>query len=115
MYKNEKSSLFSDNVLKIVAKESIHPNYLVCVLNSNIIFQQLKRNSKGAVQEVINTQTINRLKIPLPPLPIQEEIAVHIQSIRERAKQLEIEARAEVEQVKTEIEQMILGEVFADA
>jgi restriction endonuclease S subunit len=48
--------------------------------------------------------------IPLPPLEIQNEITAHIQNVREKAKRLEIAAKAEIEQAKTEVERMILGE-----
>ena len=51
----------------------------------------------------------------IPPLEVQEDIAAHIQSIRERAKELERDAHREVERAKAEVEQMILGEVSADA
>ncbi len=50
------------------------------------------------------------LQFSLPPLEIQQEIAAHIQAIRTRARELEDDAKAEVEQVKAEVERMILGE-----
>jgi len=48
-------------------------------------------------------------------LEVQEEIAAHIQSIRERAGELERDAHREVERDKWEVKQMILGEASADA
>ena len=54
-------------------------------------------------------------KISLPLLEVQEEIAAHIQSIRERAGELERDAHREVERDKWEVKQMILGEASADA
>lgn len=109
LYHFEKQSLISDNVLKIRAKGNINTDYLNSVLNSAIIFKQLKKNSKGAVQEVINTQTIKSLLIPLPPLAVQTEIADHIAALRARARQLSREANEIVEQAKWQVEQMILG------
>jgi restriction endonuclease S subunit len=111
LYDFEKEALISDNVLKLRAKDGISSAYLTCVLNSNIIFQQLKRNSKGAVQEVINTQTIRNLKIPLPPIEKQTEIANHISAIRFSAKQLQQQAAFELEQAKQQVEKLILGEI----
>jgi restriction endonuclease S subunit len=70
---------------------------------------------RAAGQPNINAEEYKSLLIPLPPLEIQEGIAAHIQSIRERAKELEREAQAEVECAKAEAEQIILGEVSADA
>lgn len=111
LYDNLIKALISDSIFKIQIKpDSINNIFLLCVLNSEIIFQQLKRNSRGAVQEVINTQTLKNIKIPLPPLSIQEEIATHITSIRTEAKRLELEAKEELERAKMEVERMILGE-----
>jgi len=63
----------------------------------------------SAGQQRVSVDFLKNFKIPLPPLEIQEEIAAHIQSIRQQATDLEREAKAEVERAKAEVEAMILG------
>jgi len=50
------------------------------------------------------------IKIPLPPLDIQNEIASHIQSLREEAKRLQKEAKEVLRSAKDEVEKIILGD-----
>ncbi|MBH1970578.1 restriction endonuclease [Moraxellaceae bacterium AER2_44_116] len=51
-----------------------------------------------------------RMKIPLPPIQKQNEIAEHIQAIRTQAKQLQTQAEQLLANAKAHIEQMILGQ-----
>jgi restriction endonuclease S subunit len=89
--------------------ELINPHYLSAFLNSSLTNFQAQRAVKGVGVPDWHLENIRRTIIPFPPLEVQEEIAAHIGSIRERAKQLETEAKREVEQAKAEVEKMILG------
>jgi len=86
------------------------------VLNNKYLFEYLKSEQQyiyslqqGAAQPHIYPKDIENLKIPLPPIKKQIQIAEHISQIREQAKQLQAEAITELEQVKQEVEVMILG------
>lgn len=57
----------------------------------------------------LTQDSIRKVLVPLPPLEKQNEIAAHIQTIRDRAKQLRAEATAVLEQAKQEVEEMIIG------
>lgn len=98
-------------IAKIVLKSNLELNkkYIVEILNSKICKKQSERFLTVSAQPNINFEQIKSIKIPLPPLEVQEEIAAHIQSIRQQAKDLEREAKAEVERAKAEVEAMILG------
>jgi type I restriction enzyme S subunit len=63
----------------------------------------------SAGQQRVSIEFLKDFQIPLPPLETQNEIAAHIQSVREQAQRLEAEAKATVEEAKTEVERMILG------
>jgi len=93
--------------------EGLINEFLANVLRSKIIVSQTKHLMSGNTLPRLQTEDIENLLIPLPPVEVQEEIAAHIQSIRTRAKELEEDAKAEVERAKVEVEQMILGEVSA--
>lgn len=108
--KEEQQLLYSNHITKItVNKSSIVPDYLWLILNSyqkNKIFYSICTNWNN--QSGVGLELLRSLPIPLPPLEKQNEIANHIKSIREQAKQLQNEAKAILEQTKKEIESMIL-------
>jgi len=100
---------FSDNVLRIKIKENINKTYIASVLNSLIITYQIDRTKKGSLQNVINQKTLNNLKIPLPPLEIQNKIAEEVKRRMQKAEKLQKEAKEVLEKAKQEVEKMILG------
>ena len=57
----------------------------------------------------LSPNDITNFPIPLPPLPIQKEIAEHITNIRQQAKTLQNEAKAAIEEAKRTVKAMILG------
>ncbi|BES61135.1 restriction endonuclease subunit S [Dysgonomonas capnocytophagoides] len=109
--KEQQQLLFSNHITKIaVNKEVAVPDYIWLILNSyqkNKIFYSICTNWNN--QSGVGLDLLRSLPIPLPPLEKQNEIAQHIQSIREQAKQLQNDAKAILEQAKQEVEQMILG------
>lgn len=96
-------------VLRVFNK-NVHPRYLFEYLASCIFRTHLFRNLGGTNINNINFTMLSPLKIPLPPLPKQKEIASHIRKIREQAKQLQVEAEQTMQEAKKQIEKMILGE-----
>jgi type I restriction enzyme S subunit len=53
---------------------------------------------------------LRSILIVLPPIEKQKEIAIHIKAIRDRAKQLENEAKEILTQAKKQVEGILLGE-----
>ena len=64
---------------------------------------------QGAGQPHVYPSDLIKLNIPVPPIDIQERITTHIFELREKAKQLEIEAKEVLDNAKKEIEKMIIG------
>ncbi len=84
-------------------------------LNNRFLFECLKSEQQniyniqqGSGQPHVYPSDIKNIKIPLPPLKKQTEIANHITEIRNQAKQLQQQAKAKLEQAKEEVETMIL-------
>lgn len=65
---------------------------------------------QGAGQPHVYPSDLIKLNIPVPPIDIQERITTHIFELREKAKQLEIEAKEVLDNAKKEIEKMIIGQ-----
>lgn len=110
--KEERDLFFSNHITKItVDKKKAVPDYLMLVLNSyqkHRVFFSICTNWNN--QSGIGLDLLKSLKIPLPPLSVQTEIADHIAQIRSRAKQLQQEAVEGLEQAKLEVEAMLLGD-----
>jgi restriction endonuclease S subunit len=85
--------------------------FLATFLRSRVVVSQTKHLMSGNTLPRLQTEDIENLLIPLPPISLQQEIASHIQSVKVQARELEREARAEFEKAKEEVENMILGEV----
>jgi len=64
---------------------------------------------QGAGQPHVYARDLEKINIPIPSLQKQKDITNEITTIREEAKQLQIEAINTLETAKRNIEQMILG------
>ncbi|MDN5058242.1 restriction endonuclease subunit S [Aliarcobacter butzleri] len=112
IHKNiDKKSIFAGYLIRFVLnEEKINPDYLFFYCNSSIYRYWVSAIERPAVQSNINSEEYKSLKIPLPPIEKQNEIAKHIQTIRDKAKQLQNEAKQALEDAKIEVEKLILGE-----
>ncbi|MDD4151359.1 MAG: restriction endonuclease subunit S [Candidatus Gracilibacteria bacterium] len=63
---------------------------------------------QGAGQPHVYSRDIEELEIPLPPLEIQEKIALEVKSKIEKANVLESEAKEVYDKAKREVEEIIL-------
>jgi len=88
----------------------VNPEFICQVLNSKIGKIQIQQLIGGGGVPFLGAFNVKKIKIPLPPLEIQNEIAEHIKSIRKLAKQLKVETLEVLEQANKKIEKMILGE-----
>lgn len=96
-------------IAKIEVKNNVNPFYFSIILNSKIGKIQTDRLSRPAVQANINLEEIRALKIPLPPLSVQNKIADEVKKRMQKAEQLQKEAKEELEKAKQEVEKIILG------
>jgi restriction endonuclease S subunit len=99
----------NEHVFLMRLKEGVNSVYLLSYLKSSFGNMQIKREITGATVTGLTKDVVNDLKIPLPPLEKQNQIAEHIGQIRERAKQLQLDAKTGLEKAKQEVETMILG------
>jgi restriction endonuclease S subunit len=71
---------------------------------------ELYNLQQGSGQPHVYADDIKKIKIPLPPIEKQNEMAEHIQKIIDTAKQLKTEAVQDLKNAKLEVEKMILGQ-----
>ncbi len=81
--------------------------YLFSLLSLDIFKTLINREKTGQTSHVYG-KDIKHIKIPIPSIEKQNEIAQNIWKIREQSKQLVKEAVEELEKAKQKIEQLIL-------
>lgn len=102
---------FAGYMIRFVVDDTkILPDYLFGYSLSNTYKNWAKAIQRTAGQPNINAEEYKTLKIPLPPLEKQREIAEHIKSIRAEAIRILAEADKMLESAKKEVELMIFGE-----
>jgi type I restriction enzyme M protein len=109
--KEADSFAYGSFMIRFRIKQSVlNPYYLCIVMNSKIVKEQISRKRIGAIQGNITIPAIKSLLIPLPPLPVQQKLAVEVQNRRQQAKKLKQEAKEILARAKDKVEKMILGE-----
>jgi type I restriction enzyme S subunit len=111
-------AIFEDNIenpicstgFYVIKKSKNYNNYYLWALFRSYIFQTLlQRESSGAIMSAINREALLSLKIPLPPLSVQNKIADEVKKRMQKAEQLQKEAKEELEKAKLEVEKIIVG------
>lgn len=89
--------------------DDILREYLFIILRHRISLLQMEQRSSGGNYPAITENELKKILIPLPPIKKQKEIFIHFQSITEKAKLMQKEAREGLEKTKHEIEERVEG------
>jgi hypothetical protein len=109
--KEIKEGNINQNVARVrVIDKNINPKYLAILLASDLGQKQIFRNATVTTQAYLNNQQLGEIKIPLPPLQIQNNIANEVKARMQKAEQLQKEAKTVLEEAKERVERVILGE-----
>jgi len=85
-------------------KDILIPKYLVYILQSNSLTSQFLKQSVGSTLQGVRMSTLSNISIPIPPLPIQEEIVKILDTFTELEAELELKLQAELEARKKQYE-----------
>jgi restriction endonuclease S subunit len=110
IYLDDREANINQAIALVRLKPEVNAEYVKELIKSSIGQMNLNRLKRPVARANINLEEISTIKIVLPPLEKQAEIANHIQNIRSRAKALQHEAASVLEDAKREVEKMILGE-----
>jgi len=106
-----KEGSINEHIFRIrVPDKEIDSYYVFSFLHSKAGQYQLKREVTGGTIMGIVREAIKNIKIPYPPIEVQNRIAEEAKRRREKAKLLKEEAEKVVSEAKQKIEKMILGE-----
>jgi len=108
--KESEKYFISSEIFRITLKKELDPLYISTWLNSNIQKIIFKRIKTGGIMGHLSQEALLDIKIPTPPLSIQNKIAEEVKSRMRKAEQLQKEAKEDLEEAKKEVEKIILGE-----
>jgi restriction endonuclease S subunit len=100
----------NQHIVRMSVTAELDPCYAAEVLDSPVGRLQTERGVTGTTRIALDYPTILRIRIPVPPLGKQRDIAAEVRHWRKRAAVLQEEAERVVAEAKAEVEQMILGE-----
>jgi len=104
----DKKIYFVGELINIRADtEKINPYYLLAVLKLREYYLFVNREKRGQTSHLYPAD-LGKVKIPLPPLPIQNKIAEEVKRRMQKAEQLQKESKEELEKAKQEVEKIIL-------
>lgn len=96
-------------VLRKLLREDINREYLFYILRTQICLQQMLQRSSGGSYPAITTEELKKIYIPVPTLEVQQQIVSDIKVFIEKAEKLKVQAKANLEKAKQEIEKVILS------
>ncbi|MDL0104291.1 restriction endonuclease subunit S [Campylobacter felis] len=100
--------IISGGILRLELKAEVDKDFLCFLLGSYMMNVFANRASIGAVIKHLNVGEFLNLKIPLPPLAIQTQIASRLKSSKFQALSLEKEAKEILNKAKIDIEALLL-------
>lgn len=89
--------------------DNLYTDYFYYCLSSDAVYQKLSAKAAGAVVKNLNTAIVKELEVPLPPLPIQKQIA----ALLEKADTLRSQCK-QMEQELNQLAQSVFLEMFGD-
>ena len=93
----------------IIKKSDNYNNlYLWALLRSSLFQLLLNREATGAIMPSISRDSLSDIRIPFPPLSIQNKISEEVRKRITKAEQLQNEAAEELERTKKQVEILII-------
>ena len=71
-----------------IIHHTINPKYLVYYLNSSLFFKQKLKMVQGTKVMEVSPEKLKKVKLPVPPLPVQQEIVRILDSFTELTAEL---------------------------
>jgi len=104
---DEKGNIIN-NIVKFKLKD-VNPHFIVAYLNSSIGQEFIYREVWGGAQPGFTNEQIRSIPIPVPDIDKQNEIANHINGIRQQAQAIINKTKHDLEDANKEIEFILLN------
>ena len=109
VYLSDREANINQAIALVRLKQGIDVQYVKELIKSKIGQISLNRLKRPVARANINLEEIATIQVVVPPLNKQHEIAIRIEEIRKRAKMLQEQGNAILEDAKREVERMIIG------
>ena len=84
-----KQAVFASYLIRAIPSLHANSEYIKLFMDSPLYWEQLKNFSMGTGQPNVNGQSLNKLKIPLPPLAEQKRIVTKVEELMQLVDKLE--------------------------
>jgi restriction endonuclease S subunit len=102
-----RESYLNQNVVAIRLKKDINPEYISTCLQTQLLKKQIAAHSKQGNQVNFSTEEVRDLRLPLPPRPVQDQIA----AIMQEAYATRQAMLAEAEALREGVDEYVLSEL----
>ena len=109
IYLSNEEANINQAIALVRLKENYNIQFVKELIKSSIGQLSLNRLKRPVARANINLEEIGTIRIVLPPIDKQNEIASHILEVRQKAKALQEEGKAILEEAKRKIETMIIN------
>lgn len=92
----QKGWLCGTGSLKAKLNKRLAPEYSYLLITSNGVISELSLESKGSTMENLNTETLGRIRLPVPPVHEQVEILAYVNDVSGKFKTLIANATAAI-------------------
>lgn len=90
-------------------RDNLLPDFVLEFLKSPAGLKQMERRMTGGLYPAITQDELERVRIPVPPLSAQRQIAERVAKRRAGIATLKADAKARADAAKADVEAMILG------
>ena len=90
---------------------TINPQYLKEIINSESVIKQVNNSIVGSVQNVVNTKTIAELKMAIPSIEEQEKIVLILSEVDDKIEEYENKKQKLEELKKGLMQQLLTGRI----
>jgi type I restriction enzyme S subunit len=74
--------------LKAKLNERLIPEYAYLLITSDGVISELSLESKGSTMDNLNTETLGRVRMPVPPINVQDDILKYVENVAGKYKSL---------------------------
>jgi len=99
--------VISSEIFRIELTQEVNPKFVEIILNSSIGQRQFNKYKIGGIMGSLSQEAVKNIKIPLPPLEIQN----HIVQIMDNAYNLKKQKESEAQQLLDSIDDYVLSEL----
>lgn len=109
IYLSDKEANINQAIALVRLNKGVNPEYIKEILKSSIGQLNLDRLKRPVARANINLEEVGSILIPVPNIDKQNELVRKVKDIRTKAKQLQKEGNALLEEAKQIIEKMIIS------